>query len=573
MKCLFFSPYAVIHDWRFSEYLLQKSLVKNTEIAILGCKGFMQKSCVAIKAHTKNYQNEFFKNKICKRCISNQRKYSEKIRTFYLDDYLDNQQIEKINDSIRDLNKNNFLNFKYDELEIGKIALFENMLIFKKNDLNFSFQEFESIKNSIFSLIGITKSLEEIFKIFKPDFVISQNGNYSASKLFNSYFKTKKIDSYSWEASNHYYKRFDKLFLCKNDNNYGLNFLKKNWISTLINKKINHENLESVNKHIKTIVNAKALRSFSKSYSNKEKSLRDFYKIKTEKIILLNTSSWDEVIGTYILKNKNINELMIFDDQEHWIESVIEYFKNKKNCTLLIRPHPRDFFNKNSKTMLYLKNFENYENIIINKPNHEISLYTIFKDTNLVLNSWSTLGMEAGIFNLPTISISEELTLYPKELEIFATNSKEYFEKIEDFINNSNDEFNLERCKNFYKFLINYIDHSSLQLNIRKNKTLFNLSKIIDKFTLPIFSKSMQLYFNGYSKKINDNSDILYNYFSNEYSVLNEVKEDDIANNDEGDYIFKYFFYNLAKAIVKDDENSILTRKIRSIEQSIKSRK
>ena len=476
MKCLFFSPYAVIHDWRFSEYLLQKSLVKNTEIAILGCKGFMQKSCVAIKAHTKNYQNEFFKNKICKRCISNQRKYSEKIRTFYLDDYLDNQQIEKINDSIRDLNKNNFLNFKYDELEIGKIALFENMLIFKKNDLNFSFQEFESIKNSIFSLIGITKSLEEIFKIFKPDFVISQNGNYSASKLFNSYFKTKKIDSYSWEASNHYYKRFDKLFLCKNDNNYGLNFLKKNWISTLINKKINHENLESVNKHIKTIVNAKALRSFSKSYSNKEKSLRDFYKIKTEKIILLNTSSWDEVIGTYILKNKNINELMIFDDQEHWIESVIEYFKNKKNCTLLIRPHPRDFFNKNSKTMLYLKNFENYENIIINKPNHEISLYTIFKDTNLVLNSWSTLGMEAGIFNLPTISISEELTLYPKELEIFATNSKEYFEKIEDFINNSNDEFNLERCKNFYKFLINYIDHSSLQLNIRKNKTLFNLS-------------------------------------------------------------------------------------------------
>ena len=90
---------------------------------------------------------------------------------------------------------------------------------------------------------------------------------------------------------------------------------------------------------------------------------------------------------------------------------------------------------------------------------------------------------------------------------------------------------------------------------------------------MPIFSKSMQLYFNGYSKKINDNSDILYNYFSNKYSVLNEVKEDDIANNDEGDYIFKYFFYNLAKAIVKDDENSILTRKIRSIEQSIKSRK
>ena len=58
--------------------------------------------------------------------------------------------------------------------------------------------------------------------------------------------------------------------------------------------------------------------------------MRDFYNIKTEKIILLNTSSWDEVIGTYILKNKKISELMIFDDQEHWISNVIKFFKDKK---------------------------------------------------------------------------------------------------------------------------------------------------------------------------------------------------------------------------------------------------
>ena len=163
--------------------------------------------------------------------------------------------------------------------------------------------------------------------------------------------------------------------------------------------------------------------------------------------------------------------------------------------------------------MLYLKNLNNNENIIINKPDHEISLYSIFKDTNLVLNSWSTLGMEAGIFNLPTISISEELTLYPKELELFANDSKNYFEKIEDFLNNSSDDFNLERCKNFYKFMVNYIDHCSLQLSIKRNKNLFNISKLIDKFTLPVLSKSTQFYFNGYSRKITDNSEILYKFF------------------------------------------------------------
>lgn len=573
MKCLFFSPYAVIHDWRFSEYFLQKSLSKNTDLTILGCKGFMQKSCVAIKAHTKNYQNEFFRKKICKRCTSNQKKYSKDNKIFYLDDYLTSQEVEKINNLISNLNKSNFLKFKYDNFELGKIALFENMLIFKKNELNFSDKEFESLKNTIFTLLGIIKSLNLINKIFKPDFVISQNGNYSSSKLFNSFFKKQNISNYSWEASNHYYKRFDKIFLCKSDNNYGLNYLKKNWISILKNKKINNKNLESVNKHIETIVNAKALRSFSKGYNAKEQSLRDFYNIKTEKIILLNTSSWDEVIGTYILKNKKINELMIFDDQEDWISNVIKFLKDKKNFTLLIRPHPRDFFNKNSKTMLYLKNLKNNENIIINKPDHEISLYSIFKDTNLVLNSWSTLGMEAGIFNLPTISISEELTLYPKELELFASDSKNYFEKIENFLDNSNDDFNLERCKNFYKFMVNYVDHCSLQLSIKRNKTLFNISKLIDKLTLPVMSKSVQFYFNGYGRKVTDNSEILYKFFLNKHSVLNEIREDNPNNIKEDDFKFKYFFYSLARTITKDNEDNILSRKIKSIEQSVKSRK
>ena len=90
---------------------------------------------------------------------------------------------------------------------------------------------------------------------------------------------------------------------------------------------------------------------------------------------------------------------------------------------------------------------------------------------------------------------------------------------------------------------------------------------------MPIFSKSLQINFNGYSKKINNNSDILFKFFTNKYSVLNEIKENNFNNKKDNDYIFKYFFYNLAKVIVKDNEDNILARKIKSIEQSVKSRK
>ena len=64
-----------------------------------------------------------------------------------------------------------------------------------------------------------------------------------------------------------------------------------------------------------------------------------------------------------------------------------------------------------------------------------------------------------------------------------------------------------------------------------------------------------------------------YINFLNKYSVLNEIKEDNPKNIKEDDFKFKYFFYNLAKLITKDNEDNILSRKIKSIEGSVKSRK
>ena len=179
--------------------------------------------------------------------------------------------------------------------------------------------------------------LRKIYKIYNPDLAFYQNGNYSISKMINLFFENKKKATYSWEASNSYHNRFEKLFLTKNDNNFGLNYIKNNWINLFKKKEVSKKNLSSVNDHFKTIFSAKALRSFSKKYSSNEKSVREYYNIKENKIILLCTSSWDEVIGTYILKNKNLRNLLIFKDQSEWLDKVINYFKNYKNYRLIIR--------------------------------------------------------------------------------------------------------------------------------------------------------------------------------------------------------------------------------------------
>ena len=102
--------------------------------------------------------------------------------------------------------------FFFEGFEIGKIALFENMLIFKKNSLKFTDKEFEEIKYSMRDIIIMYLFLRKIYKIYNPDLAFYQNGNYSISKMINLFFENKKKATYSWEASNSYHNRFEKLF-------------------------------------------------------------------------------------------------------------------------------------------------------------------------------------------------------------------------------------------------------------------------------------------------------------------------------------------------------------------------
>lgn len=502
MKYLFLSPYGAIDDWKFSEFQLQKILSSNNEIYLIGCQNILKKSCIAIKAHSNFYKNDYLKNKICKRCIKNQKDYGKKYKIFYLENYITKEDQLLVNSELLKINANNFVEYKFANYEIGKIALFETMLIFKKNKLEFTKNEFQIIKDTIFDTILFYLALKKIYKDIEPDIGIFQNGSYSLSKLFNNFLIDMKKKSYAWDCSLNYHDNFSKLFIKKNDNNYGINYIKNNWSLKLKDRPITKDNIKNVNKHFKSLINAKTLRNFSKRYNHSDKDLKDIYNISEKKIILLCTSSWDEVIATYIYKGVNLDTLLIFKDQNEWLNKCIEFFKSKKDCRLIIRPHPRDFDNKNSDISNFLKNTNTLpNNVTLNLPNHKVSLYTILKDVDLVLNAWSTLGMEAGILNIPTISISKELLVYPAEIENFQRNEKDYFIKINSILDLNNKQFDLELCKNFYNFSTSFMEDNAINLHRKRNNILYFLFKAINKIT---FFLSIKTYFKDFQGFNND---------------------------------------------------------------------
>ena len=109
MKYLFLSPYGAIDDWKFSEFQLQKILSSNNEIYLIGCQNILKKSCIAIKAHSNFYKNDYLKNKICKRCIKNQKDYGKKYKIFYLENYITKEDQLLVNSELLKINANNFV--------------------------------------------------------------------------------------------------------------------------------------------------------------------------------------------------------------------------------------------------------------------------------------------------------------------------------------------------------------------------------------------------------------------------------------------------------------------------------
>jgi hypothetical protein len=175
--------------------------------------------------------------------------------------------------------------------------------------------------------------------------------------------------------------------------------------------------------------------------------------------------------------------------------------------------------------------------------------------------------MEAGILNIPVLSISDELIAYPREIEHYQNNENAYFRKINNLLLLNDYKFNMIQCKNFYNFMTVFLDYSNLTLDIKKTQSSFVLAKIFDKLSIPILKKSFLKNFMGKSIRIEENQRILDNFFNNRNNTLNEVsynfKFDNKEKANDNDYING--FLDLSKKILNKIDNTVLSKKVNNL--------
>jgi len=490
MKILWFSPYAAVWDWRYQEFIIQKYLkVKDHDLKTISCNNILEKNCNAINAHHTNLEKNVFKSKmICKRCISNNEFLKKKLNTknYDLNKLITKIDKKKTGEILKKINKKNILNYRYKDLPVGKIAMFEIILEFKKNNLKLSNFEFYKLKNNLENCINSIWAFEKISKDFSPDVVITYNGSYAVNNLFLKFFKQKNAAPYLITGSTNNYERFSNIHLFKESYFDTIFEIKKNWLK-LKNYPFNKSEAISVINHMKTLFFSSTSHTFSHSIKDNYVDVREYFKIKkNQKIILVSMSSYDEVLSAYLLYTKK-SLGGIFDDQVEWIKKIIKNFKNKNDCFVIFRPHPREFLKTNNN--YYLRKLKKIfsklpSNMCVNYPKDKISIHNLGMETSLLLNAWSSAGEDLGMLGIPTISISKSFMNYPSDIDYYENSKRKYFKKIFKIL--SGDNWSIERINLFYRFKSLMFHKSTIELKkfMPKNYYFMRFIKLIDKISL-----------------------------------------------------------------------------------------
>ena len=129
-------------------------------------------------------------------------------------------------------------------------------------------------------------------------------------------------------------------------------------------------------------------------------------------VATLFTSSPDELIGQQMNYKHFPIDLShlgkpVFFNQEEWIEKTIKHFKSiNKECSLIVRFHPRlaadkrglpesQYFSKIWSSVLDI--VEHSETVRLVHPADKISSYWLGINSDLILNGWSTIGLEFAV--------------------------------------------------------------------------------------------------------------------------------------------------------------------------------
>jgi hypothetical protein len=537
-KILIANPFSGIWLHSLPEAYLINHLSSEYEIYKLVCDGIFQEHCTVMEScGIKIEDNCKIKNKICKDCkITNKLLVNNfKFTSINIVDFISNEDKITIDKLLTNFNFTEIINFKIEDIEIGKISLYEILLKFKKT--NFEFNEYEEkyfrqyFKSTLLSYFAIKR----IMKVINFNFIISYSPQYSIPGICLAYANKIGLKTYFIEGSSNIFDRYKSVRIWNWDKyglvNPALRFWKNRNLFKLSNK-----SYSKAYKHAKALIEGTSFSVYSEP-PNGVFDIFEYYKIpKNTKILLATMSSYDEVFSAFVInkfpKSKYVST--VYNNQFEWILDTINFVSTIENVYLIVRVHPRTFSNKRENVISKESNdliniFNNLpDNVKINWPSEKISLYDMLPQVYTLVTAWSATSIEALYFGIPVVSYDQNLPSFPNDIHYTGTSKFEYYNNINKVLNeNKNRGLNTKNALDWWAFnSFGVINHPSfvrdkLNDNFGKNglKAFYILNKFFKIFICFIEVKYFKFFKIGHTE--------INNIISNNFDSIFEIKTEE----------------------------------------------
>ena len=566
MKAIIFSPFAGFWKQYYLDVLIANSLSKKNDVFLVSCNQDILTSCMYLNSFQEyNSENYKFINKHCEYCKRNSKLNKNKnIKQIYLSEYL--SEVEKT--KIKEFKSTNFkfkelINFKINNTPIGKLSLYDFILLNKLNNLDqINDRGLINYKKHIISNLNIHFAIENIFSENNFDLMLTSNQMYSPIQTVIYNAKKRNIRCLNICSGKNFNDKLNKVSLFEPIRIHETEHLLKYWDK--IKSSIVLDNFEEIKNYIKAIFKKSNKMIYS---SSAKKNIYPNYIKDNRKKVLIVLSGADENLsaiesGNDITANKGYKR--IFKNQKEWLEDLIVFSEKKKDYLFIIRPHPRDWPKINSKYAIsdnyyFLKNLKNNlsvkNNILFDEPENKFPIYNHIPHIDLCLTYGSTVGIEFSLFGIPVLDGDIFKLGYPVQLNKTYKNKEEYFRKLEsrDVMKiNKNDIVNSFR----WLKLVFTIDTLDIKYKLVKKSDNLDIQNIFKKG----FFKTMNILLNNFEEKFDLFNSYLPNYAE---KILNKItKEKDIDSILTAKKKLNYFHYDANAESLSYERNIFIFLKL-----------
>lgn len=501
MKIMFFSPHAYITVHSIPEAVVIEALKeRGHDIITVNCDGALSGFCVSMSASGILPQaTAQEKDAVCHACRERRDLIENEFHfpSIMLDKYIREDEEQAIESIILKIRPENYIDLIWMDIPIGRYALYEFLLNNKLNSVTLNGRVWEEYKIYLYNTLKAAYAGKRILEDVKPGAVVTYNSLYSANHVVCALAEQRGIPHYTLHAGGHIKRRYATMTIFK-----GL------LASTLITrndfwKKLSHKpisplQIQVVAEHILELLKATDpwVYSIASKRMNSE-SLRKRFGISNDKSVLLATmASADERFAMATIDALPPFVEPMFPTQIEWINTLIEFARQRSDLFLIIRAHPREFPNKREQVLsnqaIKLQElFVNLpDNVRVNWPQDEISLHDLIKITDVGLNATSTTGIEFGMFGVPVVIYdTNQLFSYPAENNYIADNVADYFNKIDLAIK---DGWSLENVRKTFRWLSYKFEHVAIDISDgfgMSEKRLSILEKIQDYLLRKVFGR------------------------------------------------------------------------------------